>query len=64
MDKKLETIRAALANYIYSEGCTCCQNIEEHKKALVVLAGLLEIPMYDDGSGYDVYRFKTIGGVE
>lgn len=47
-----EAIRIAVANYVQSEGCDCCQggNHSEHKKAL---AELLKVPMYSDGSGYD-----------
>lgn len=47
-----EAIRISVANYVQSEGCGCCQghNHSEHKK---VLAKLLKVPMYSDGSGYD-----------
>jgi len=58
--RKVE-VRQALADYIRSEGCTCCQNIEEHKKAAKRLAELLDVPPYDDGSGYDFYKFCTGG---
>ena len=52
-------IRQAVANYIKSEGCSCCQNIETHKEAKRILAGLLNVPMYDDASGYDFYKFAS-----
>jgi hypothetical protein len=57
--KRTEKIRAAVANYIQSEGCACCQDVEGHKKAAEVLAKLLEVEPYDDGSGYDFYKYVT-----
>lgn len=52
-------IRQAVADYMRSEGCSCCQNIEQHKEAERILAGLLDVPIYSDGSGYDFNRFAT-----
>lgn len=54
----LETIRAAVANYMWSEGCGCCRgaNHEAHGERL---AKLLDVPMYEDGSGYDFFQFRT-----
>ncbi len=59
MDKRLETIRQALADYMQSEGCSCCEDRPAHEKAAAMLAGLLEVPMYDDGSGYNFNQFAT-----
>jgi methionine aminopeptidase len=56
---KLEAIRRAVADYMRSEGCGCCQNVEAHKKHEAALAGLLEVPSYRDGSGYDFARFRS-----
>lgn len=52
-------IITAIANYMYSEGCTCCQDIDEHAEHTKVLAELLGVPMYEDGSGYDFEKFRT-----
>lgn len=51
-------LRNAIADYMYSEGCSCCQgnDHEEHKKRL---AKLLNVPMYSDKSGYNFDKFKT-----
>lgn len=57
MDKKLETIREAVADLIRSTGCGCCGNRERMAEAERILAGLLEVPMYDDGSGYRFLEF-------
>ncbi len=56
----LEEIRKALGDYIYSEGCSCCRDEEEHEKASKKLAELLDVPMYEDKSGYDFYSFSTL----
>lgn len=55
----VEQIRRALADYMWSEGCSCCQNTEEHEKAAKRLAELLNVPTYPDGSGYDFSQFRT-----
>ena len=54
-----KTIRKAVANYIQSEGCSCCSNIEEHGKAKKKLAKLLNVPKYGDDSGYNFSKFAT-----
>lgn len=56
---KLDVIRQAVADYMRSEGCSCCRNIAKHEDAVRRLAGLLDVPMYDDGSGYDFNKFST-----
>lgn len=55
----LLAVRRAVADYMASEGCSCCRNEEKHEDAARRLAGLLDVPMYDDGSGYDFYQFKS-----
>jgi hypothetical protein len=60
-NKKLEIfkekVREAIANYMSSEGCSCCRDIEQHKINAEVLAKLLDVPPYEDGSGYNFYQF-------
>jgi hypothetical protein len=60
--KEYKELRAALADYIASEGCSCCRNIEAHDEAAARLAKLLKVPRYSDGSGYDFYRFARKEG--
>lgn len=45
-------VRVAVATYISSEGCSCCEggNHPFHKGQL---AELLSVPRYPDGSGFD-----------
>lgn len=58
-DQKLDTLRQAVADYMRYEGCSCCRNQDEQDKVKAKLAGLLNVPMYDDGSGYDFNKFAT-----
>ena len=53
----ISNIRKALADYMYSEGCSCCRNEEPHNEAAERLAKLLHVPKYKDGSGFDFYKF-------
>jgi hypothetical protein len=59
MKKGIDRIRQAVADYMQSEGCSCCRDVEGHQEAERVLAGLLDVPMYDDASGYDFNQFAT-----
>lgn len=51
-------IRTAIANYMRSEGCSCCRDYDGHEKNKEVLAKLLNVPKYSDGSGYDFSKFR------
>lgn len=51
-------VRQALADYVASEGCSCCRG-DEHDKHAEVLAKLLKVPKYSDLSGYDFMRFRS-----
>lgn len=52
-------VRQAVADYMSSEGCSCCSDIDAHDEHEEVLAKLLNVPKYSDGSGYDFSKFKT-----
>jgi len=54
----LKEIRQAIADYMDSEGCSCCQG-DDHAKHERRLAELLDVPLYDDKSGYDFTRFRS-----
>lgn len=58
--RKFQDIRRALADYIASEGCSCCRDTEAHDEAAERLGKLLGIPKYSDGSGRDFVKFRTI----
>ena len=52
-------LREAVANYMSSEGCSCCQNVSMHKEHTESLAKLLGVPMYTDKSGYNFSKYRT-----
>jgi hypothetical protein len=54
-----EEVRQALADYMKSEGCGCCSNYEKHSIDADRLGRLLDVPLYDDGSGYDFSQFRS-----
>lgn len=56
---KLAEIRRAVADYMWSEGCSCCRDGDAHKEHEAALAKLLRVPKYPDDSGYDFGRFRT-----
>lgn len=53
-----EEVRIALADYMRTEGCSCCQDRTGHEAAAERLAKLLKVPKYSDGSGYDFQKFR------
>ena len=55
----LKDVRQAVAEYMQSEGCSCCRNYEKHVENAARLAKLLRVPKYKDGSGYDFSRYRT-----
>jgi hypothetical protein len=56
---KIEKIKMAVANYMRSEGCTCCQDVEAHEEHAKILAELLSVPEYNDHSGFNFSLFRT-----
>lgn len=52
-------IREAIANYMQSEGCSCCRSIDAHEKNKSRMAKLLNVPKYSDGSGHDFGKFAN-----
>jgi len=55
---KLSALRTAVADYMHSEGCSCCQG-DDHDMHTEVLAKLLGVELYSDGSGYCFSPYKT-----
>jgi hypothetical protein len=54
----LAEIREAVADYMRSEGCSCCEDIEAHEQHKARLAKLLNVEPYSDGSGYDFQKWQ------
>lgn len=51
-------LREAVANYMYSEGCSCCRS-SNHDENAEALAKLLSFKKFSDKSGYDFYSYRT-----
>lgn len=54
----LAEVRRAVADYISSEGCSCCRS-EQHDEHLDRLGKMLRVPKYEDGSGRDFYQYRS-----
>ena len=52
-------LREAVANYMRSEGCACCQDYEGHKEHAERLGKLLNVPRYSDGSGREFSKYQS-----
>lgn len=55
---QLAKIREAVANYILSEGCSCCQS-PRHDEHRAALGRILRVKPYEDGSGYDFSKYQS-----
>lgn len=57
--KEIDGLRTAIADYMWSEGCSCCRDREAHEQHKSVLGKILRVPKYQDGSGFNFERFRT-----
>jgi hypothetical protein len=57
--KERSEIRRLIADYMRSEGCTCCQDREAHAEHAEALAKMLKVRKYEDGSGYDFAYYRS-----
>jgi len=56
-------VRELIANYMRSEGCTCCQDLEEHTDVKRRLGELLDCGKYNDEDEYNFYQYVTKKGI-
>lgn len=57
---KLGEIRQAVADYMYSEGCSCCRDTDAHEQNAERLGKLLRVPKDKDGwRDWSPYRSET-----
>ena len=56
---ELKEVRQAVADYMRSEGCSCCRDTDAHEIHAQRLANILRVPRYSDGSGFDFSKFRT-----
>lgn len=57
--KEREEIRRMIADYMSSEGCSCCRDIDAHQRHAEALAKALDVKKYDDNSGYDFCSYRS-----
>lgn len=57
--KERADLRRMVADYMGSEGCSCCRDIPAHEKHAAALGKALGVKKYHDGSGYDFRRYQT-----
>lgn len=57
--KERAEIRRLIADYMRSEGCSCCQDLEAHARHAEALAKVLKVRKYDDGSGYNFAHYRS-----
>ena len=57
--RERDELRRAVADYMQSEGCSCCQDDVAHAQAEEELARLLDVPRYSDDSGFNFDQFAT-----
>lgn len=51
----LQEVKKAFSDYVKSEGCSCCCDIDAHNEASIRIGELLGFEKYEDGSGYNFY---------
>lgn len=55
----LAELRRAVADYIGSEGCSCCEDTYAHDAARARLGRLLRVVRHKGNLGYDFTRYRT-----
>ena len=53
-----KALRQAVADYMQSEGCSCCRNVEAHEKHKALLAKLL-LRVRGDDDYFDFNKHAT-----
>jgi hypothetical protein len=54
-----DELRRAVADYIQTEGCSCCGDYDQHQKDAERLGRLLRVRRYPDGSGRNFALYRT-----
>lgn len=57
--KERAEMRRLIADYMRSEGCSCCRDTEAHEQHAAAIAKAIGVRKYSDGSGYDFSRYRT-----
>lgn len=57
-ERKIDELRQHVATLYCAAGCECCRDIKVWEAESAVIAVMLGIPAYDDGSGFDFYKVR------
>ncbi len=57
--KERAEMRRLVADYMRSEGCSCCRDMDAHEKHTAALGKALKVGKYSDGSGYDFSKYRS-----
>lgn len=57
--KERAELRRLIADYMRSEGCSCCRDSEAHERHATAIAKAIGVRKYSDGSGYDFTRYRS-----
>lgn len=52
-------VRRLVADYMHSEGCSCCRG-HDHDQDAEKLALMLDVELYEDGSGANFAAYRTL----
>lgn len=52
-------LRTLFADYAASGGCGCCANLDKQEQAMNKISSLLQIEPYEDGSGFNIYKYQS-----
>jgi hypothetical protein len=59
--QEIEKIRLEVAKLYCASGCSCCRDDDNWYKSAENLANILDIPKFEDGSGFDFYKVRDDG---
>ena len=59
-EQQIKELKETFIEYFNTEGCSCCEDTEGHKKAEDKLAKLFNVPRYKDDSGNDWKQALTL----
>jgi hypothetical protein len=54
-----QELRRLVSDLVRSAGCSCCRDDHGWEEAQEKIAKILKVPKFDDGSGYDFYKFAS-----
>ena len=63
-ESEYEQLRRFVADLVTSSGCSCCRDDEGWEQAQTNLGKKLDVAPYEDGSGWNWYKYRTKGDIQ